>query len=155
MSSQTRPTDSHAAQLGAALHDLLQAFVGAQETAARQQQLHPTDFACIGFLYRQGGPVSAKEVAAYLRLSSGSGTAVLDRLEKAGFLHRQPNPNDRRGVLITLDVKAARKPLEQYRQLHGAFHGAIEGFTDHEIGTVTLFLSRFTEQAQQLESMTM
>ena len=38
-------------------------------------------------------------------LSSGSMTNRLDRLEKAGFVKRLPDPKDRRGTLIQLTDK--------------------------------------------------
>jgi DNA-binding MarR family transcriptional regulator len=35
-------------------------------------------------------------------LSSGAMTNRLDRLENAGYIERKPDPNDRRGTLVTL-----------------------------------------------------
>lgn len=43
-----------------------------------------------------------RSLAKELDLENSSMTGLLDRLEKQGLLERQPDPNDRRGVLIYL-----------------------------------------------------
>lgn len=43
-----------------------------------------------------------KSLAKELDLENSSMTGLLDRLEKKGLLKRQPDPSDRRGVLIYL-----------------------------------------------------
>lgn len=43
---------------------------------------------------------SAGELAAHLRLSSGTMTHRIDRMEAAGLVRRLPDPDDRRGTLI-------------------------------------------------------
>jgi DNA-binding MarR family transcriptional regulator len=42
------------------------------------------------------------ELSASLELSSGAMTNRLDQLERAGFVRRQPDPADRRGVRVEL-----------------------------------------------------
>ena len=42
------------------------------------------------------------ELASDLELSSGAMTSRLDRLERAGYVRRLPDPSDRRGVLVEL-----------------------------------------------------
>ena len=42
------------------------------------------------------------ELSRMLMLSSGAMTNRLDRLEKAGFIRRVPDPRDRRGVLVEI-----------------------------------------------------
>ncbi len=41
-------------------------------------------------------------LASRLNLENSSMTGLLDRLEKKGLLVREPNPNDRRGILVFL-----------------------------------------------------
>jgi len=64
---------------------------------------------------RRAGPTyrrSAGELARIAELSSGAMTNRLDRLEKAGFVKRLPDPDDRRGVLIELTKAGGTKWLE-------------------------------------------
>ncbi len=55
-------------------------------------------------LRRQGPPyrLSPTELRRLAVLSSGAMTNRLDRLEERGLVKRSADPNDRRGVLITL-----------------------------------------------------
>ena len=57
-------------------------------------------------------PTSAGELAKFAELSSGAMTNRLDRLEKAGFVKRLPDPDDRRGVLVQLTKSGREKWLE-------------------------------------------
>src|SRR5689334_18087707 len=68
---------------------------------ARQLRLAPSDLTAIGHLYTDG-PMTPRELATRMEMTSGTMTALLDRVEKAGFLSRQSNPNDRRSLLISV-----------------------------------------------------
>jgi DNA-binding MarR family transcriptional regulator len=68
----------------------------------------------LGALRRAGPPFrrSAGELAKLAELSSGAMTNRLDRMEKAGFVKRLPDPSDRRGVLIELTNLGRQKWLD-------------------------------------------
>lgn len=51
---------------------------------------------------RDAGEVSVKHLAERLQVSPPSASTMVDRLVEMGLLDRQPNPNDRRSVLIRL-----------------------------------------------------
>jgi DNA-binding MarR family transcriptional regulator len=55
--------------------------------------------------------MSAGDLSRALTLSSGAMTNRLDRLEKAGFVRRVPDPRDRRGVLVEL-TPAGKKQID-------------------------------------------
>ncbi len=48
----------------------------------------------------RGGPVAMGQLAEMENLPSPAATRLADKLEKAGLVRRQANPDDRRGVLI-------------------------------------------------------
>jgi DNA-binding MarR family transcriptional regulator len=58
-----------------------------------------TDVICLDILARLG-TVPAGRLAEESRLTTGAITAVLDRLEKAGYVRRAADPTDRRRVLV-------------------------------------------------------
>ncbi|WP_211785760.1 MarR family winged helix-turn-helix transcriptional regulator [Kitasatospora atroaurantiaca] len=62
------------------------------------------EFDVLGTLRRAGEPytLSPRELTATLMLTTGGMTGRLDKLERAGLLSRSPDPNDRRGLRITL-----------------------------------------------------
>jgi DNA-binding MarR family transcriptional regulator len=60
---------------------------------------------------RRAGPaykLRPTDFAATLMLTSSGTTKRLDRLEAAGHITREPDPSDRRGVLIALTPKGRR-----------------------------------------------
>lgn len=62
------------------------------------------DFDVLATLRRAGAPyqLSPSALTASLMLTSGGVTGRIDRLERAGFVRRAPDPADRRGQLVTL-----------------------------------------------------
>ncbi|AZY49859.1 MarR family winged helix-turn-helix transcriptional regulator [Bordetella avium] len=74
------------------------------ERAFRAHGLHQGEFDLLATLARSGPPYALcpQQLICALLLSSGAMTHRLDRLEAAGFVERSPNPNDRRGVIVSL-----------------------------------------------------
>jgi DNA-binding MarR family transcriptional regulator len=64
-----------------------------------------TDARCLDIL-EQDGSMSAGDLAQASRLSTGAITAVIDRLERAGYARRVSDPSDRRRVLVEATDKA-------------------------------------------------
>jgi DNA-binding MarR family transcriptional regulator len=110
--------------------------------AARQGNLHPTDFHCIAFLAEKRDPISSKAIIVHLRLTSGSGTALFDRLERLGYIHRVPNEEDRRSVLIALDREAAREPLLRLDQMRAEYEKVTINLTDPELETISEYMEK-------------
>jgi DNA-binding MarR family transcriptional regulator len=52
------------------------------------------------------GSLTPGRLAELTGLSSGTVTGVIDRLERAGFVHRRSDPGDRRKVVVELDEAA-------------------------------------------------
>jgi DNA-binding MarR family transcriptional regulator len=76
----------------------------ARRSACASHGLEPWEFDVLSALRRQGAPYQLSP-GALLRttlVTSGTMTNRIDRLEQAGLVHRQPDPQDKRGVLVTL-----------------------------------------------------
>ncbi len=69
--------------------------------------LNGGDFDVLATLRRFGQPYQLTPTQLFnsLMLSSGAMTNRLDRLEEDGLIERRPNPEDRRGILVTLTEK--------------------------------------------------
>lgn len=65
-----------------------------------------------------GRTASPGALARDLELSSGAMTSRLDRLEQLGYVHRLPDPDDRRGVRVGL-TDAGRKAWEGAIEVQG------------------------------------
>ncbi|MFD4838838.1 MarR family winged helix-turn-helix transcriptional regulator [Achromobacter sp. NPDC058515] len=76
----------------------------------RRHNLHQGEFDVLATLYRTGAPhaMNPQKLVDALLLTSGAMTNRLDRLEQAGLLLRTPNPDDRRGIIVTLTAEGLR-----------------------------------------------
>ena len=76
----------------------------ARREAFLRHDLEPWEFDVLSALRRQGPPCQLSP-GALLRatlVTSGTMTNRIDRLEQAGLVRRQPDPADKRGVLVSL-----------------------------------------------------
>lgn len=83
----------------------------ARRAAFADHDLEPWEFDVLSALRRQGPPFQLTP-GALLRatlVTSGTMTNRIDRLEAAGLVRREPDPGDRRGVLVTLTVSGAKR----------------------------------------------
>lgn len=77
------------------------------EQVLLQHGLSTSSFDVLATLRRSGKPyrLSPGDLLAMTMVSSGTMTNRIDQLEKAGFVERVLNPDDRRSVLIALTEK--------------------------------------------------
>ena len=61
--------------------------------------LHVTDHKCLDIIHRLG-PVPAGKLAELTGLTTGAVTGIIDRLEKAGYVRRTSDPDDRRKTIV-------------------------------------------------------
>lgn len=69
--------------------------------------LRYTDFDVLATLRRGGKPyqLTPTQLRRAVLITSGAMTACLDRLEKAGYIKRRPDPDDRRGTMVRMTRK--------------------------------------------------
>ena len=89
------------------------------EPVYREHGLEPGWHDVLATLRRTGPPyrVRPTEFTRALMLTSSGTTKRLDRLEQAGLIARGPDPEDRRGTLITLTA-AGRKLVDAVTEAH-------------------------------------
>ena len=88
------------AAIGAALTDLQAADDDRDRAMAEALGINRTDLRCLDLIVR-GGPRTAAELGARMHLTRGSMTTLVDRLEVAGYVERQDDPQHGRRKLIT------------------------------------------------------
>ena len=94
------------------------------------------------------GSVSPRALGAHLGITSASTTALVNRLEHAGYLRREPDPNDRR-ALVLHTTQAAKALLESSLQRQvTALLTAAGSFSGEELAVVERFLASVTEALQ-------
>ncbi len=114
MTGPAAPLDD--AGLLAAMRQLHDALSRMDERAAARLGLARNDLRCLVML-AEVLPLAPRTIGAGLDLTSGSVTALLDRLERQGLVRRKPDPADRRGVLVAATPKAAARLAETYAPL--------------------------------------
>lgn len=78
------------------------------EVAARKLGLNRTDVRCMGIIENEG-PMTAGRLADRSGLTTAAVTAVLDRLERAGYARRTRDEKDRRQVIVELTPLVAER----------------------------------------------
>ena len=89
-------------RVGVAVRRMGAQSVLASETIAAIFGRHKTDLESLDLIYLKGGACSAGELARATGLTSGSTTALIDRLERAGYAVREDDPNDRRRQIVRI-----------------------------------------------------
>jgi DNA-binding MarR family transcriptional regulator len=111
------------------------------QRVAERLGLHPTDLQFLNVLELLG-PLTPKVLGRYSGLSSGGVTVVVDRLEKAGYVRRRPNPKDGRSVVVDFSPARRRKVKAHYDAVEQQFTRLLESSSTEELETVLAFFSR-------------
>jgi DNA-binding MarR family transcriptional regulator len=91
------------------------------EAVYREHGLEPGWHDVLATLRRTGRPYQLRpsDFTGSLMLTSSGTTKRLDRLERAGLVERAPDPDDRRGVIITL-TDAGHELIDRVTEAHMA-----------------------------------
>jgi DNA-binding MarR family transcriptional regulator len=103
-----------------------------------------TDVLCLDILARLG-TVPAGRLAEESRLTSGAITAVLDRLEKAGYVRRVADPRDRRRVLVETTDHFRELAEHAWGPIAGALIASGSRFTKEQLEGIHEFLQIGTD----------
>lgn len=116
---------------------------------AAELGLHPTDYKALGVLDRLG-PMSAGALGRHTGLAAASVTNLIDRLAAKGFLRREPDPLDRRRVLLHAQV-AELADNEFFTSWQRTATQLWERYSDTELAVILQFLA---DTAERLRSRT-
>jgi DNA-binding MarR family transcriptional regulator len=108
--------------------------------------LEPGWYDVLATLRRSGPPFQLRptDFASALMLTTSGTTKRLDRLETAGHITRQPDPGDRRGVLITL-TSSGRELIDNATTHHLANeHRILGGLSDADRHQLADLLRKLT-----------
>lgn len=140
-SQQPTPTTHLQEQLAQRMRGLGSRTVLYQQNVAAALKVYNSDFLSVDIL-RERGPITAGELSKLTGLSTGSVTALIDRLEKNGFVRRQNDPNDRRKVIIVPIYEEKEDVSHIYMPLNDAMMELASTYSDEELTLITQFLDK-------------
>ena len=111
---------------------------------ARRLGISPADLHALELLEFHGR-LTPGQLAERLQLTSGSVTALADRLERHGLLERRPHPTDRRSSLLCLAPEAEGYAMEFYEPFGEAMQALVARLPDR---TRTEMIAFFREAAE-------
>ncbi len=94
--------------------------------------INRTDARCLDIL-DQNGPMTAGQLATASALSTGAVTAVVDRLERAGYARRVSDPADRRRVVVEPTPAARERSWELMGSLAAEGARLAEPYSDEQL----------------------
>jgi DNA-binding MarR family transcriptional regulator len=107
---------------------------------AEALDLHVTDLRALWLLGE--APRTAGELAEELGLTSAAITALVDRLERNGYVTRQRNNSDRRKVTIEADPERLREVASHYQSQGQAMTEVLDAYSETEFAAIIDFLTR-------------
>ena len=110
--------------LDAFQHDVLEPF-----------DLTPSDYGVLAALRRAGAPYTLNPSQLYSRLrhSSGGMTKILKRLEEAGHVTRSPDPDDGRGMRVTLTERGRSLQDRVFHAFLASTTSLMAPLTSHQV----------------------
>ena len=126
--------------------ELTSAVVMFHEAVGRLLGLSAAERKCLDVLDRLG-PVTAGRIAEHTGLTTGAVTGMVDRLSRAGYVQRTPNPDDRRSVLVTLRPDTPRDEIlpQVFGPLAADMARLNAEFEPAQLLAISRYLTRVTE----------
>jgi DNA-binding MarR family transcriptional regulator len=103
--------------------------------------LNATDYQVLNLLDLRG-QATPGELAALTGLTTGGVTQALDRLERAGYVRRGENPQDRRSLLVRPVPGKLRALQKLYKSIHKGLDRLFASYTGKEVAAILEFFVR-------------
>jgi DNA-binding MarR family transcriptional regulator len=104
-------------------------------------ELRATDLECLDLITRLG-PLSPSALARRAGLHPATMTGILDRLERGGWVARDRDPADRRGVTVRALRERAAEVVGLYSGMNAAMDEICAGYGDGDLELLVGFLQR-------------
>jgi DNA-binding MarR family transcriptional regulator len=121
------------------------------QAVAQRSGMNLTDLQCITILTLTG-PTTAGRLAEEMGLTTGAVTGLVNRMERAGYVRREKDPNDGRRVVI-------RPVLEELERAGAGFFGSgsqektlealISGYDDRDLAVVLDLMRKSTAATRE------
>ncbi|MFF4327835.1 MarR family winged helix-turn-helix transcriptional regulator [Streptomyces sp. NPDC001591] len=126
-----------------AMDDLIATSMVAQQEFARNLGLSPTDLICFAYVLQAGdNPVTAGDLAARAHVTTGAVTGIVNRLERGGYVTRQPDPADGRRVRVVAVPEAAQRVRAVYEPYYALLAQLFATYSPEEVAVLNDWFTR-------------
>jgi DNA-binding MarR family transcriptional regulator len=123
------------------LREIIDVTLEFERHLARELTVNATDLSAMEHLI-QSGPLSPTELAKRLDISTAAVTSVIDRLSALGHVSREPQPTDRRSVLVVPQPASVAQAMSTLLPMIMGINGVLDEFDDSDKATITDYLQR-------------
>ena len=114
------------------------------QAVADRLGLHVSDLRCLNILL-EAGSVPAGEIGERTGLTTGAVTRMVDRLERAGYVRREPDPTDRRRVIVSPVAEQMARIGPMYAGMAEAWATAMNDYDDEQLTVILALFDRLHE----------
>ena len=137
---QSEPLQGSAPEVSRALRQVTRAGADVERELARQLGIRPLDCVAMEHVMTGRESLGPVELSTRLGISTGSGTELVDRLERSGHLRRERHPHDRRRVALRPTESAVAGVLTALAPLIADLDQIAGDFTPAEQEAITRYL---------------
>jgi DNA-binding MarR family transcriptional regulator len=116
---------------------------------AGRMKLNATDIEALGVLAVLG-PTSPTRLASLLAMGTGSMTLVIDRLERAGFVRRVRDTNDRRSLTIEFGPERRPEAAALYAPLQQQAAEIAKRYSERDLTIIIDYLTRSNDLLREI-----
>jgi DNA-binding MarR family transcriptional regulator len=110
-------------------------------------ELKGNDIECLDLIGRHG-PLSPGDLGRRTGLHPATLTGILDRLERGGWITREPSPADRRSVQLRALPTRGAELLGLYAPMNSTMDGIFARYTKEQLETIEDFIRRTATAAR-------
>lgn len=129
-----------ASELSWALRELNRATAEVDRALAARLGLRPLDYTAMNHVMTSATAIGPVDLSHRLGISTGSGTELVDRLERAGHLERRRDHHDRRRVVLRPTPAAVDRILHELQALFTSIDALAADFTPDQQDLILRYL---------------
>lgn len=145
MKRKAKPSKELVERIAGALRSVGEQIALTRELISSHLDLQRTDRTGLDFLYSRGGTCTAGELSKATGLTSGSTTALIDRLERAGYAVREPDRQDRRKQIVRVPRQVLADCEAVYEPIRKEMFRLWSSYSIEDLQLVEDFLTRSTQ----------
>lgn len=141
---KTKDREALELALGEQIHALISASHALNVRSAERfdATLQPAAFHLVRWLYSYG-PTSAAALAEATAMDRSSVSRLIKQLETSGYVSKAQDPDDRRGILLSLTELGEQSIVNALKEKESAFYERTSRWDDEELGRFTTMLRQF------------